>query len=436
MVRAAIYIRVSTERQAKEGDSVPAQREALRKYVAERDDLVLAGEYMDDGISGQKLGERGELQRLLDDVKEKKIDLILFTKLDRWFRSIRHYVTVQEILDKYGVQWLAIWEPIYDTTTPAGRLIVNQMMSIAQFEAENTGARIRAVNEYKVRRGEFLTGNPPFGYRIEEKHLVPDENAETVRKVFEFYSFNGCLLDAVRYAISIGLGRTRASIRKILANEIYTGTYRGNPDFCPPIISRELYDDVRRKLSMNIRSSRTHEYIFSGLLVCASCGHRMEPNNKKWRGWQAVYYRCRAHYDPPHRCPYTRGWAEEKVEAYLLEHLEDLAVTAQVESKKRPDNSVPLARIDRRLERLKELFLNEMIDLNDYKQEREKLLEERMALERAETPQKHDLEFLRVFLRQGWKEAYSALNTAEKRYLWQSVIKEIRCGDDLEVIFL
>ena len=125
MKRVAIYMRVSSFKQVQEGDSIAAQRSALTAYIAGRPDLVLAGEYLDDGVSGTKYSQRDELQRLLDDVRDGNIDLIIFTKLDRWFRSVRHYTATQEVLDKYNVQWTAIWEPIYDTTTPQGRLIVN-----------------------------------------------------------------------------------------------------------------------------------------------------------------------------------------------------------------------------------------------------------------------------------------------------------------------
>jgi len=89
MKKTAIYIRVSTDEQAREGDSIPAQREALRRYIEEHDDLILAGEYIDEGISGRKFQQRDDLQRLLDDVRAGKVDLIAFTKLDRWFRSVR-----------------------------------------------------------------------------------------------------------------------------------------------------------------------------------------------------------------------------------------------------------------------------------------------------------------------------------------------------------
>ena len=188
MKRTAIYIRVSTDEQAKEGDSIPAQREALRKYIDEHEELALADEYVDEGISGRKFQQRDELQRLLDDVRAGKIDLIAFTKLDRWFRSVRHYSSTQDLLDRYHVDWIAIWEPMFGTATPSGRLVVNQMMSIAQYEAENTGSRIRQVFEYKVQQGEVLSGHIPRGYVIQNKHLVPGPDANVIIDLFNFFS--------------------------------------------------------------------------------------------------------------------------------------------------------------------------------------------------------------------------------------------------------
>ena len=105
MKRTAIYMRVSSERQVQEGDSLAAQQAALMQYINTRSDLSLAGEYVDDGISGTKYNQRDELQRLLDDVRDGKIDLIIFTKLDRWFRSVRHYTTPQRRKSLTATMW-------------------------------------------------------------------------------------------------------------------------------------------------------------------------------------------------------------------------------------------------------------------------------------------------------------------------------------------
>lgn len=97
MIKAALYLRVSSDIQAKEGDSIPAQRDALRKYAKEHG-MIVAGEYVDDGISGTKYSQRDELQRMLSDVEAGKIDIIIFTKLDRFFRSVRHYTATKPSL--------------------------------------------------------------------------------------------------------------------------------------------------------------------------------------------------------------------------------------------------------------------------------------------------------------------------------------------------
>ena len=113
MIKAALYLRVSSDKQAKEGDSIPAQRDALRKYANEKA-YIICGEYVDDGVSGTK-ADRDELTRLLDDVKSGKVDLILVTKLDRLYRSIKHYLNMMEILDAHNVGWTAIMKYIVIT---------------------------------------------------------------------------------------------------------------------------------------------------------------------------------------------------------------------------------------------------------------------------------------------------------------------------------
>ena len=196
MKRAALYARVSTEQQI-DKDSIPAQIDALTKYANEHN-YEIQDIYVDDGVSGTLLNERDELQRLLENVKEGKIDILIFTKLDRYFRSLRHYLNTQEILDKYNVPWIAIWEH-YETQTPQGRLMVSQMLSFAQFEAEQTGQRISQVFNYKKSKHEVLSGKVPFGYKIVDKHMVPDpDKADIARQVFSTYIETGSMCETMK----------------------------------------------------------------------------------------------------------------------------------------------------------------------------------------------------------------------------------------------
>lgn len=435
--KTAIYIRVSSDKQAQDGDSIGAQRDALMNYVNSRDDLVFAGEYLDDGVSGTKY-QRDELQRLLDDVRAGKVNLILFCKLDRWFRSVRHYTATQEILDRYSVGWTAIWEPIYDTTTPQGRLIVNQMMSIAQFEAENTGQRIRQVQAYKVTQGEVISGSTPHGYSIVDKHLVPNQYAENVLRAFEAFSRNGSINGTLVETNSLeGLPRLRVGMKKLLSNPVYIGEYRGNKNYCQPIIPRSLWDDVQRQLPMNIKAGRRYCYIFSGLVACGECGSVMggEARKRMRKKGEVVtlQYRCPKHYvRKPALCINPKVLAEPVLERLLVAELEKTVqrVDIDVKQKKPRDNSAQIAAVSRKIERLKELYLNDLITLDEYKQDKDALTDKLESLRAENTP---DFAPIRALKGVNITEVYESLTPQEKRRFWRSIVKRIYFGADREI---
>lgn len=449
MKKTAIYMRVSSDKQVQEGDSIAAQRSALIKYINDRPDLTFAGEYLDDGISGTKYSQRDELQRLLDDVSAGKIDLILFTKLDRWFRSVRHYTATQEILDRYNVPWTAIWEPIYDTTTPQGRLIVNQMMSIAQFEAENTGQRIRQVFAYKMSQKEYCSGQTPPGYRIENKHLVPNKDASNVREAFEIFARSGKLAEVQRLTTGMsGIPSCRAAIKKMLKNTIYIGTHpSGIEDFCDPIIPKELFFDVQRKLGMNIRSSQNEVYLFSGLIRCAECGRSFGAGTmRRQRGGGAPEvrhrYRCTRHYNyHPPKCDNTKMVYESVMEKYLLGNLHELmrGAVLDYDAKAAPvrDRSAQISAIEKKMLRLKELFVNDLITIEEYKADRESYENQIKSLRAEQTVdpevEKASVESLKAILQMDIRSIYQDLSPEEKRRFWRGIIRSISVGKDRSI---
>ena len=430
IIKTAIYIRVSSDRQAQEGDSIPAQRDALRRYIDAHEDMVFAGEYLDDGVSGTKYSQRDELQRLLDDVRAGKVNLILFCKLDRWFRSVRHYTATQEILDRYGVGWTAIWEPIYDTTTPQGRLIVNQMMSIAQFEAENTGQRIRQVQAYKVAQGEVISGSAPWGYSIKDKHLVPNQYAEHVLRAFKAFSICGSINGTLTEISGLsGLPRLQKGLKSMLSNPVYIGEYRGNPNFCPPIIPRDLWDDVQRQLPMNVKKSQRHCYIFSGLITCEECGCAMGGNARKRMRKKGevltLQYRCPKHFQrKPAQCINTKVLTESALEKTLVAELLKTIQTVDIEVKKKKprDNSAQIAAVSRKIERLKELYLNDLITLDEYKQDKDALTDKLESLRAQNAP---DFAPVRALKGVNITEVYKSLTQQEKRRFWRSIVSRI-----------
>ena len=158
---------MSTEERKRHGDSLATQRGHIQKYFNENTNAIHVGEYADEGISANKLKKRTELQRLLNDVKNGKIDLIIFTKLDRWFRSVSKYYKIQEVLNENNVSWQAILED-YETLTANGRFKVNIMLAVAEQERDRDSDRIKDVFQYKVSQGQPITGAQPFPFMIKE----------------------------------------------------------------------------------------------------------------------------------------------------------------------------------------------------------------------------------------------------------------------------
>lgn len=433
MIRVAIYARVSTDQQAQEGDSIPAQLDALTRYVNDHDDMILAGEYIDGGVSGTK-ADREELNRLTADIVAGKIDRVLITKLDRLYRSIRHYVNTMELWEKHGVGWTAIWEPVYDTTTPQGRLVVNQMMSIAQFEAENTSQRIKAVMAYKVSQGEAVTGTVPIGYRIQDKHLVlVPEEADLVRRVFEEYDITGSINEAARYMRRYRPQITKRAVQYLLHNRKYIGEHRGNLNYCPPIVDKDLFDRIQRKLGMNVSAATKRVHVFTGILKCGICGHRMAGAYDDSKGHGYSYYRCPCYYVAPRRCTNKRTIGEKYLEACLVEQLPTIAntVIAEEETVPKVDTSKQVAALDRKIARLKELYLAELIGMEEYKKDRSDLEKEKSALLAAAEPPKRDLSAVNELLAvKDLKGLIEGLTPQEKQVFWRGLIREIRFFPD------
>lgn len=451
LLRVAIYIRVSTDKQVKDGDSMRDQLATGQKYIDSHENMILVDTYIDDGISGQKL-KRDDFQRLIDDVRAGRIDLIIFTRLDRWFRNLRHYLNTQDILDKHGVSWTAIEQPYFDTSTPHGRAFVNNSMIWAELEAQNDSDRILGVFDDKVDNGEVLSGSTPLGYKIVNKHLVPDDDAPTAVAIFQYYRKTGNLSMTLRYMESeFGLVRSAASLKNMLTNTKYIGEFRDNKNYCPAIIDRDLFFDVQRLLKINIKSGKKHDYIFSGLVVCDDCDHIMSGCQQRARGrvradgtriiYKYSVYRCRQGVNL-HRCPNRKLVFETILEKMLLERirpeLENYIAEYEVANLPALRTDAKRRSIEGKMQKLKDLYLNDLITMDEFKLDREKLLMQLEKINAEDSRPVKDLSYLKNFLKMDFESVYDSLSIPERRELWRSIVKEIRVDHDknIHIIFL
>jgi len=439
MIRVALYARVSTEEQVLHGLSIDAQKESLEKYAKENS-MQIIDFYVDEGISARKkYVKRKEFVRLLEDVKQKKIDIILFTKLDRWFRNISEYYKVQEMLEQYNVNWKAIFEN-YDTTTASGRLHTNIMLSVAQDEADRTSERIKTVFKHKIDNGELTNISIPYGYSVENKKLVIDEDkANRVKAVFNAYELKRSVLATQRWYIeSFSENVSYEFISRMLKREIYIGKKRNNVKYCDPIISKDQFERINKKEkpSFSRLGSTGLVYVFSGLTTCDTCKHMMNgvvcynPKPRK-------YYSCRhgAHFTI---CTHNKRCREDNIEKKALDELEKY-ITTKLSSisvvSKKPKISEKYA-ISKKLKRLKDLYVADLIQIEDYKIDYELYISQLEKIEQAESgePVVQDIsDVIKFVVSANYKELYYKMDDEHKRLFWHKTIKQILITDNNEV---
>src|SRR4051812_40509372 len=190
-LRCAVYTRKSSEEGLEqEFNSLHAQRESCESYVASQRAegwLLLGDQYDDGGFSGGTL-ERPALKRLLADIEAAKIDIVVVYKIDRLSRSLMDFTKLVELFDRRNVTFVSVTQS-FNTTTSMGRLTLNVLLSFAQFEREVIGERIRDKHAASRRKGMWMGGFVPLGYRVENRKLIIEEKeAATVRTIFERFA--------------------------------------------------------------------------------------------------------------------------------------------------------------------------------------------------------------------------------------------------------
>ncbi|KMZ39877.1 MULTISPECIES: recombinase family protein [Bacillales] len=321
-MRTAVYIRVSTEDQAREGFSIPAQREKLLSYVHSQGWEVQAI-YADEGVSAKDT-KRPALSQLLRDIRTGEIDVVLVYRLDRLTRSVLDLYQLLQEFDRHAVHFKSCTE-VYDTTTAIGRLFITLVAALAQWERENLAERVKLGMSQMARERKRPGGPAPFGYNLVQGTLVVNQReAAGVRSMFERYDRGESPRQIAEWANHSGLrGKNGASwsasaVLRLLKNPVYHGALRWNytdadqqrnaPEEWiieeathPAIIDQSCFLRVQERMSdrgtshPRVLSSR---YLFSGLLYCSRCGSSMRGKTTTITGkgekrYTHRYYLCK-----------------------------------------------------------------------------------------------------------------------------------------------
>ncbi len=434
VLRAALYERVSTEEQAIHGYSIETQIDNLTEYCKAKGHRIV-DHYTDEGFSGSLPPlKRPALKRLLEDVQAGKIDIILFTKLDRWFRSVEEYFKVQETLEKHHVEWKAIHED-FNTTSANGRLATTIFLAIAQNEREKSGERVKAVFAHKIKHREAcFGGKPPFGYMKQKVNGIPrfvknPEEQQATEAFWDIMIQTGNLTKAAKhmhdvYGVQYGLTAWSNMIRK----DFYCGWYGDIKDFCEAYITREQWQAVLAARPAK-RTKTGHVYLFTGMIKCPECGKTLTvTTNPDRKGISYHNYCCRN--TNTNVCSWKHHIAEISTEKYLLDHIAEL-VNLEIEkvnaekkkAQQKTDHSLPV--LKEQLRRLNVMYMSGMASDEEYEQGVSEIKARMAKALKTASSTERNLEPLKQFLAKDFRSAYEKLTPENKRKVWQSVIKEI-----------
>jgi DNA invertase Pin-like site-specific DNA recombinase len=351
-LRCAVYTRKSSEEGLEqEFNSLDAQHEACQAYVASQASLgwrLVPERYDDGGISGGTM-ERPALKRLLQDISEGRIDVVVVYKIDRLTRSLTDFARIVEIFDRAGASFVSVTQQ-FNTTTSMGRLTLNVLLSFAQFEREVTAERIRDKIAASKKKGMWMGGQVPLGYRVENrKLLIDEEEAATVRFLFDRYLELKSVKALGREARDSKLTVRRANPRggaethrtaafspgnlyHLLSNPIYIGMIRHKEQLHQgehqPIIDKDTFQAAQALLSEQAspRRSTTNQqdvHLLTGLIYDQD-GNRMRPvhsrrGHRRWR-----YYVSKAHIDG--QSPARPEWRlpADELDALILHQVGEL----------------------------------------------------------------------------------------------------------------
>jgi DNA invertase Pin-like site-specific DNA recombinase len=316
-VRCAIYTRKSSEEGLEqEFNSLQAQREACEAFInSQRHEgwVCLPASYDDSGFSGATM-ERPALQQLLAGIAAGRVDIVVVYKIDRLTRSLADFAKIVEIFDARGASFVSVTQQ-FNTTTSMGRLTLNVLLSFAQFEREVIGERIRDKIAASKKKGMWMGGVPPLGYRVQDRKLIViDSEAEIVRLIFRRYTELGSVrsLNEDLQARSInskswtsasgrvigGKPFSRGALYLILQNRTYLGEIvhegQSHPGEHVPIIDQPLWDAVQAQLAENTTDgnsgTRTRQpSLLTGMLFDGE-GNRMTPSHAIKNGRRYCYY--------------------------------------------------------------------------------------------------------------------------------------------------
>lgn len=384
--KCGLYMRVSTEDQAREGFSLPEQKERLESFCKFKGYEII-DYYEDAGISAKTGNYRPEFERLKNDIKAKKVNTIVALKLDRITRSIYDWENLMTFLDENDAYLDCVNDEI-NTTSANGKMISRLLMSVSQNEIERTSERTKIGMAGAIKQGH-IPHVAPLGYKHENKKLVIDYTTkDIVIRIFDLY-YNGMSYKKISNLLNkekvLGKDNWRDStIVGIIENEIYKGDFvhgknTKHPtyyeDVVEPIISKEMWEDCQVQKKKNSRSyQRTLTYLYLQKLKCPKCGRILggKATTKKNGNTYFYYYcnDCKIQFKEKVINDYFSRFIDELTEYDSVVNQFFLPMIKQKFDEPREQLEKEINNQKNKLERIKKAYVNGVFELQEYNEER------------------------------------------------------------------
>ena len=384
--KCGLYMRVSTEDQAREGFSLPEQKERLESFCRFKG-YEIVDYYEDAGISAKTGNHRPEFERLKNDIKAKKINTIVALKLDRITRSIYDWENLMTFLDENNAYLDCVNDEI-NTTSANGKMISRLLMSVSQNEIERTSERTKVGLAGAIKCGH-IPHIAPLGYKHEDKKLVIDYSTkDIVVRIFDLY-YEGYSYQKISNLFNEEkvLGKTNwrdSTIVNILENEIYKGDFvhgkrTKHPtyyeDVVEPIISKEMWEDCQVQKKKNSRSyKRTLTYLYLQKLKCPKCGRILggKATTKKNGNTYFYYYcnDCKIEFKEKVINDYFSQFIDELTEYDSVVNQFFLPMIKQKFDEPKEQLEKEINEQKNKLERIKKAYINGVFELKEYNEEK------------------------------------------------------------------
>lgn len=384
--RCGLYMRVSTEDQAKEGFSLPEQKERLESFCKFKG-YEIVEYYQDAGLSAKTGNHRPEFERLKNDIKSKKINTIVALKLDRITRSIYDWENLMTFLDENDAYLDCVNDEI-NTTTANGKMISRLLMSVSQNEIERTSERTKIGLAGAIKSGH-IPHIAPLGYKHEDKKLVIDyATKDVVVRIFDLY-YNGYSYKKISNILNEEqvLGKTNwrdSTIVTILENEIYKGDFvHGKRTKHPvyyenvvePIVSKDMWEDCQVQKKKNSRSyQRTLIYLYLQKLKCPKCSRILGGKATTKKNGNAYFYYycndCKISFKEKIVDDFMSKLINELVEYDSVVNQFFLPMIKQKFDEPKDQLEKEINNQKNRLDRIKKAYIDGVFELEEYNKER------------------------------------------------------------------